>query len=119
MWKDGGWKYETENTEQTLLYLAFHHPFNEIHHMAIEGLLVGGGRGWQGHIMTKEPQKQIIHLLITQQEDWMERDPVGGCETWVRKGEKRCRGEGECESVFAACEQVRNKGWKKNKKMFS
>lgn len=59
--------------------------------------------------MRREPQKQTIQLLITQLEVWMERDPFGGCETWVRKGEKCCRGEGEWESVFGACGQVGKK----------
>lgn len=58
--------------------------------------------------MKRELQKQIIYLLITRLEDWMERDLVGGCETWVRKGGKGCWGErgaeGECESVCGECE---------------
>lgn len=59
--------------------------------------------------MKRELQKQIIYLLITRLEDWMERDLVGGCVTWVRTGEKSCwgqerGGEGACESVCGECE---------------
>lgn len=43
--------------------------------------------------MKRELQKQIIYLLITRLEDWMARDLVGGCETWVRTGEKSCWGK--------------------------
>lgn len=51
-------------------------------------------RGIEGgidrNIMKREPRKQIMYLLIARLEDWMERDPVGGCEMRVRKGEKSC-----------------------------
>lgn len=64
--------------------------------------------------MTRELQKQIIHLLIRQPVDWMERDPICGCETemWVWKREKSCQSEGECESVFGRTgkKQVREEG---------
>lgn len=59
--------------------------------------------------------KTKAHLLITQLKDRIERDPVGACEAWVRKGEKSCCGEGECESVFGVRERVRNK-WQKKKR---
>lgn len=43
--------------------------------------------------MKRELQKQIIYLLITRLEEWMERDLVGGCETCERKGERAVGGQ--------------------------